>query len=236
MPGALASLPHGAHILVVDAGSRDRTRSIATAAGATVLERPWSDFVEARRFALSHVTTPWTFMLDADERLDESLRKALSEADPEPAGLSGYRVRRATRFCGKVVRAFGWDRESLVRVFRTDSAVVVAHPVSGGAAPVHERWDVKGRLDNLNGTLLHDSYPDRAAYRRKFERYTSLEAAGLQPRADAFVWSAAVALPRFLWLFGGRSGFRMGWRGAYLAFWSALYPAVAQWKALRGRD
>ena len=233
MPGALTSLPRGTRVLVVDAGSSDATRNIARAAGATVLERPWSDFVDARRFALSHVTTPWTFMLDADERLDATLCTALVEADPENDGIAAYRVRRATRFCGRIVRAFGWDRENLVRIFRTHSAAIVAHPVAGGAAPVHERWDVTGAIGQLAGTLLHDSYPDRATYRRKFERYTSLEATGLQPRTGAFAWSAILTLPRFVWLFAARSGFRMGWRGAYLAFWSALYPAVAQWKALR---
>lgn len=229
----MSSLPEGVKILVIDAGSRDQTRAIARAGGATIFERPWSNFVDARRFALSEVTTPWTFMLDADERLDAALRSALARAQPEAENVDGYRVRRATTFCGEVVRAFGWDDETLVRIFRTERASVAAHPVAGGAAPVHERWEVDGQLARLEGTLLHDSYPDRAAYRRKFERYTSLEAAGLRPRPAAFAWTVALALPRFLWLLGPRNGLRMGWRGLYLAFWSSLYPVVAQWKALR---
>jgi glycosyltransferase involved in cell wall biosynthesis len=232
----LASLPSGVALLVLDAGSRDRTREIARAAGATVLERPWSDFVDARRFALRHVTTPWTFMLDADERLDSVLRDALVRADPEAEGVDAYRVRRATRFCGEVVRAFGWDDERLIRVFRTDRAALAAHPAGGGSASLHERWSVAGRVGDLDGRLVHDSYPDRAAYARKFARYTSLEAAGLTPAPGALARTALLAFGRFLWLLGPRGGLRMGWRGAYLAFWSALYPVVVQWKArLRSR-
>ncbi|MGH7683904.1 MAG: glycosyltransferase, partial [Vulcanimicrobiaceae bacterium] len=78
----MASLPPGPRVLVVDAGSRDATVEIARASGATVIERAWTDFVDARRFAAAAVETPWTFMLDADERLDATLRTALYAADP----------------------------------------------------------------------------------------------------------------------------------------------------------
>ena len=228
-------MPHGASLLVLDAGSRDATRAIAGEAGATVIERPWTDFIDARRFALARVRTPWTFMLDADERLDEQLRAALSAADPERDGVDGYRVRRLTRFCGTPIHALGWSNERLLRIFRTDRATIVPHPVAGGGAALHERWEVRGRVADLAGTLIHDSYPDRDSYQRKFARYTSLEAEGVEGTSVALVLSALLAIPRFLWFLGPRGGLRAGWRGAYLAFWSALYPVVVQQKALRGR-
>jgi len=220
-------------VLVVDAGSRDATRAIARDAGATVLERPWTDFVEVRRFALGSVTTPWTFMLDADERLDETLRAALVRAEPEAEGVAGYRLRRATRFCGKIVGAFGWDEEKLLRIFRSQSATLAARPVAGGTAALHERWSVPGNVGELAGVLLHDSYPDRRSYARKFARYTSLEADGVRATLASFALNAALAPARFLWMLGPRGGIRIGWRGVYLAFWSALYPTLVHWKALR---
>jgi glycosyltransferase involved in cell wall biosynthesis len=233
LPLALASLPPGPSVLVVDAGSRDATIQIARQAGATVIERAWTDFVDARRFAAAAVRTPWTFMLDADERLDATLRTALQEADPERDGIDAYRIRRVTRFCGAPVQALGWSNERLIRMFRTGRSALHAHPAAGGLAALHERWETAGRVGELGGVLFHDSYPDRAAYRRKFARYTSLEAEGLPPSRTALAISAALAVPHFLWLLGPRGGLRAGWRGVYLAFWSALYPVAVKCKALR---
>ncbi|MBV8074482.1 MAG: glycosyltransferase family 2 protein [Candidatus Eremiobacteraeota bacterium] len=234
LPAALASLPAGTPILVVDAHSQDRTREIARAAGATVVDREWTDFVDARRFARSLVRTPWTFMLDADERCDEDLRESLQGVVPQPE-VDGYRVRRVTRFCGTAINALGWDEERLLRLFRTERATLEAHPAAGGSAAIHERWTVPGEVRELEGTLLHDSYPDRASYRRKFARYTSLEAQGLQTSALRIAAVAAQTPLRMLWMLGVRGGLRAGWRGAYLAFWSSLYPLVAHLKALRRR-
>jgi len=235
LPDALASLPEGANVLVLDACSSDDTVAVARRAGATVIERRWTNFVEARAFALDNVRSPWTFMLDADEQLDATLRDAIFRAEPEAQDLQGYRVRRATRFCGEVVRAFGWDDEKLLRMFRTDRGVVSAHPSAGGNAALHERWSVPGNVGDLDGVLLHDSYPDRDSYQRKFARYTSIEAEGLQPSLARLVMAALVAPARFAWLLGPRGGIRLGRRGLYIAFWSALYKTVVRWKALRGR-
>ncbi len=234
MPDALASVPPGAQVLVLDAESSDDTVAVARRAGATVLERRWTNFVDARTFALDNVRTPWTFMLDADEQLDDVLRDALFRVEPEAANIEGYCVRRCTRFSGEVVRAFGWDNEMILRMFRTDRGVLIAHPVAGGSAALHERWSVPGNVGVLDGVLFHDSYREQSAYERKYARYTSIEAQGLSPSIPRLVVSALVAPVRFAWLLGPRGGIRLGKRGVYIAFWSALYQTIVRWKALRG--
>jgi len=55
-------------ILVVDTGSLDRTREVATSLGARVEEFSWAgDFSQARNFALDMATCDYVLMLDADE-------------------------------------------------------------------------------------------------------------------------------------------------------------------------
>ncbi|MCM3750197.1 glycosyltransferase [Paenibacillus pasadenensis] len=54
-------------IIIVDTGSSDRTKEIATAFEAKVFDFVWTnDFSEARNYALSKSTSKWNLILDAD--------------------------------------------------------------------------------------------------------------------------------------------------------------------------
>ncbi len=67
-------------VFVLDAASQDDTAAVARAHGADVETRAWTGFVNARRYALGRVATPWALMLDADELLDAALRDAILRA------------------------------------------------------------------------------------------------------------------------------------------------------------
>jgi glycosyltransferase involved in cell wall biosynthesis len=214
-------------VFVLDACSRDHTVQFAKGAGADVVQREWTDFVEARGFALSQVRTPWALMLDADEALDDELRESLTAAQDD---VDAFRVLRTTYFCGKAMRV--WRDEPLVRLFRVGAAHLSTHPAAGGTASLHERWESDARTGELSGTLLHFSYPDYATYRHKFDVYTSVEAAGV-PRSFSGWLAAWLQLPaRFAWLALVRGGALDGVRGIYVAYKSAAYRAVVAWKAL----
>jgi hypothetical protein len=216
-------------LFVLDAGSRDHTVQFARGAGARVVQREWTDFIDARRFALSHVQTPWTLMIDADEALDDVLRDAIVEASTEP---SGYRIRRTTYFCGKPMRI--WRNEPLLRLFRSDRASLEAHPAAAPAAPLHEAWSCGGLVGELGGVLLHYSYPDVSSYRVKYDRYTSLEAANMKGSLIGAAAAWGTSIFKLLWLLVGRGALLDGPRGWYVAFRSASYAAVAAQKALWG--
>ncbi|HEY8297766.1 MAG TPA: glycosyltransferase family 2 protein [Candidatus Baltobacteraceae bacterium] len=226
---ALKSLPAGMPALVLDADSTDRTRQIAAECGAAVLRRAWTDFVDARRFALAQVRTPWALMLDADESLDDGLRAALADA---PEDCDGYLVSRTTSFCGRPLRM--WTGELLLRLFRPQAVVLEAHPAAGGGAALHERWICAGPVGRLSGTLAHESYPTVASYREKYARYTTIEARG-RPAARAGLPAILLrCLARFVWLAIVRGAALDGWRGLYVAWYSAMYPAAVARKARKG--
>jgi (heptosyl)LPS beta-1,4-glucosyltransferase len=229
---AFSTVPAASGILAIDAESRDRSVSIAREFGAEIMVRPWEGFVETRRFAIGHVKTPWTFMLDADEALDSELGYALEHLRPAP-DVDGYAVQRATYFCGRAMRHGTWGADAPLRFFRTGRAQLVANPVAGGAADVHERWTVPGRTEMVAGSLLHYSYPTLKAYVAKLQRYTTLEARGLHGSPRSLVREALFALLRIPNALFVRSGWRDGWRGAYVALGSAAYPVIVAWKALR---
>ncbi len=74
LPDCLASIAFCDEIVVVDSGSHDRTLEIARAAGAKVLERPWTGYAAQRNFALDHASHDWVLEIDADERVSDPLR------------------------------------------------------------------------------------------------------------------------------------------------------------------
>lgn len=212
---------------MLDALSRDHTVQFARGAGATVVEREWTDFVEARGFALAQVETPWVLMIDADEALDDVLRDAIQNANDD---VDGYVVRRTTYFCGHPMRI--WKNEPLLRLFRRDRATLVTHPAAASDALVHEAWTAAGATAELPGSLLHFSYPDIAAYRTKYDRYTTLEAARLRGSVAALGAAYGASAVRLAWLLFARGAVLDGPRGWYVAYRSAIYPAVAMQKAL----
>ncbi len=215
-------------MFVLDARSRDHTIQFARGAGAEVVQREWTDFVDARRFALSCVRTPWVLMIDADEALDDVLRESIVGCSDE---ADAYVVSRTTYFCGRPMRL--WRNEPLLRLFRPERAVLEARPAAGGTAAVHERWTSQGKIARLPGTLLHFSYPDYASYRVKYDSYTSTEARGI--RGSLFGLAAAwlEGASRFWWLLFGKGAVLDGPRGIYVAYKSAMYSAVVARKALR---
>ncbi len=228
----LASVPAGARTVVLDAESADATATLARAAGARVVVRPWDGFVRARRFALGLVETEWTFMLDADETLTAALAAELGALGPA-ADVDAFAVPRTTYLCGAAIRHGPWGGDAPVRLFRTRRATLVARPAAGGDAELHERWTVPGRVERTRGSLDHDSYPTLASYRRKFARYTSLEASGVRTSFGGLVRACAIASLRVPWYLLAKGGWRDGWRGAFVATASAAYPAAVAWKAWR---
>jgi tetratricopeptide (TPR) repeat protein len=79
-------------IVVVDTGSIDRTRELALAEGAQVLNEPWrDDFAHARNVALDHCRGSWILYIDADERVRD-VSAATLRAELDQHGLVGAEV------------------------------------------------------------------------------------------------------------------------------------------------
>lgn len=94
LPACLASVVDLVdEVVVVDTGSTDRTRELALAAGARVVDFPWVDsFAAARNESLRQATGDWIFWMDADDRLDEvnraRLRRLLAGLAAENVGYN----------------------------------------------------------------------------------------------------------------------------------------------------
>lgn len=224
----MTSLPHGMRAFVLDAFSDDHTVEYARGAGAVVESREWTNFVDARRYALSRITTPWVLLIDADEALDDLLCEAVKTAKGD---ADGYIIRRTTYFRGKPMRM--WSNEPLLRLARRERVRIEALPAAGGSSLLHERLVCDGKVAELRGTLLHYSYVDGASYREKFDAYTSIEAEGLKGNPARLIGEMLLFPLRLFKNLIVKGALLDGTRGWYVAWSSALYPAVVAWKALR---
>src|SRR3989442_4030928 len=70
---AIASLSCCDEVIVVDSGSADRTREIARARGARVIEHAWAGYSKQKNFAAEQAGDDWNLKLDVDVRLNIGL-------------------------------------------------------------------------------------------------------------------------------------------------------------------
>ncbi len=117
---ACESLAWADEIVVVDSGSTDRTREIAAACGARVINRDWPGFAAQKQFAAEQATHDWIFSLDADERVSEELKSAIAKLRNEASEKlpDGYRISRRSFYQGRWIKGGGWYPDWQLRLYR----------------------------------------------------------------------------------------------------------------------
>jgi len=103
LPECLASLGFCDQVVVVDSGSRDRTRELATAAGAVVVENPWPGFSAQRNVALDHASGDWVLEIDADERVSPELAAEIRAFLAAPSEVTMGAIPMRDVFLGKLL-------------------------------------------------------------------------------------------------------------------------------------
>lgn len=212
---SLADLPD--EILVVDAGSTDRTREIAIQRGARVTERAWTNYSDQRNFAASQARFDWILALDADEQLSPLLLDSLRAWRLRPPAHAAYEFPRRARYLGKWIRHSGWYPDRKTRLYDRRRARFVGL--------VHEAVQSDGPVGQLVGDLLHYAYETPAEHAAKVEAYTTIAAQELFRAAKRSWFLPMLLVP--LWTlvqkFILRAGFLDGWRGWRIARMSARY-------------
>lgn len=156
-------------VLVIDSGSTDDTVALARAAGATVIDNPWPGFGPQKQFALEHARNDWVFSLDADERVSAELRESISRLFETTPAADGYSVNRRNHFMGRALRHGEGYPDWCLRLFNRTRAC-------WSTDPVHEKVELNGRVDRLDGDLEHYSEESLAEYLEKQNQYTTIQA------------------------------------------------------------
>lgn len=238
-------------VIVIDGGSTDGTQEIAAAAGADVVEHPWSGYAEQKNWALDtlSVATPWVLFLDADEVVTDAGREEIGRVTKRHAA-AGYTIPRAYVFLGRPLRHAWWYPDRQLRLFRTGGGRF--EPRS-----VHEHLVVAGRVDGLEEPLLHENLKGVAAFIDRHNRYSTLEAGEMIDPSPARevgaltgsslarrrwlkqeIWYRLPCRPmiRFVWLYVVRRGFLDGRRGLIFCQLMAAHEVFINAKLLERRD
>jgi hypothetical protein len=233
LPACLASLAFCDEIVVVDSGSRDRTREIAREAGAAVFENPWPGFAIQRNHAIDHAHGDWVLEIDADERVTAQLGgeiRALVDRGPsEDMAAVPIRHQFLGGPLGPSARYPGYRHRLFRRTaFRHDEA----RTVHEGLWPDGPTIALDGDLTHVLAASCREALADCAGYARLESRQRP------QPSAlDAAIGIVVRPLFKFVYRAFLLGGIRDGGRGLIKVGLDCAADSGAQLLAIRcGRE
>jgi glycosyltransferase involved in cell wall biosynthesis len=200
-----------AEIVVVDSGSRDRTRDIALGHGARWYDHPFDGYGPQKRLAVELASHDWVLSIDADEVLDERAVSSIAGIDwstQDPCAC--WRMRRRPFIGSREIRHGHWVPDYVVRLFHRRH-----HHVSD--EPVHESVRPSGPVYDLPGSILHYCYRDLAdVFRADYHRLkaSKYRRQGRRAGSPMLAMRAAAAFLRSYLL---RAGFLDGPAGVVVA-------------------
>ncbi|WDS37839.1 glycosyltransferase family 2 protein [Pseudoxanthomonas sp.] len=231
----LDSLAFCDECVVVDSGSTDATAAIAREKGAKVLQRNFDGYRSQKDFAVQSAAHDWVLCLDADERVDATLRASILAArDGGFAGPAGYRFNRLSDYFGRFLRHGNAYPDQVLRLFDRRRGGW------RGQREIHEAASVDGAIQALAGDLVHFPYRSLEQQLAKTQRYALMMAQHEFARGKRASWAKLVVSPawRFWRGYVFRLGFLDGWRGLVYAYVRANYvrqKAIMLWLLQHGQ-
>jgi glycosyltransferase involved in cell wall biosynthesis len=209
-------------IVVLDNGSTDRTREIVSGTTARLILGKWLGYGKTKNTAVLQAKYDWILSLDADELLDDNLKKFLSQAHFQ--NDTDVIVVRFKNFLGnKRLKHGEWGNDKHIRVYNRNK-------VKWDEEAVHEKLvlpaDVNKRF--ADGYILHYTAKNIADYSEKMVRYALLNAekyatSGKKSSVLKVFFSPVFSFLKYYFF---QLGFLDGWHGLVCASMTAYYTFI----------
>jgi len=160
-------------IFVVDSYSTDKTLEIAKKYTDKIYQHPFVDYAKQRNWAFANlpIKNEWILNLDADHRIDESLKKMIIKIFSQPIdkNLNGFLITRKTIFMDKWIKFGGHYPVYHAVLFRK------------GFGKCEERlydqhFVVNGKLEILKGDIVDVISDSLNKFIERHNKWATLEA------------------------------------------------------------
>ena len=216
-------------IIVVDDESTDKTVQIAKKYTKNVFEHKSVGYVEpVRNFAISKAKGEWVLILDADERVPDSLARKLLEIAQLETNAEVVAIPRKNIIFAKWMQHTGWWPDYHIRFFKKGKLKM--------PKGIHQKPEVHGETLHLEAkeeySITHLHYDTISEFVLRMNRYTDIEAKEFLESGEEFLWTDIFSKPfnEFLSRFFARSGYKDGLHGLVLAFLQAVSMLVVSLK------
>lgn len=157
-------------IVVVDSYSSDNTEKICTEFGVRFIQHPFEGHIEQKNWAISQAKYHHILSLDADELLNDRLKRSIREVK-EKWEYDGYYFNRLTNYCGKWIKHSSWYPSRKLRLWDRRKGEW------GGMNPHDHYVLVKGASRKfLKGDLLHYSYYSIQQHIEQINKFSDIAA------------------------------------------------------------
>lgn len=214
-------------VIVVDSLSTDRTQEIAVGLGAKIIEQSFLGYKEQKNFALNHASFNHVLSLDADEALDDVLRKAIIQVKND-FKADGYSMNRLTNYCGKWIYHCGWYPDKKIRLFNREKAIWK------GRNP-HDRLELEkgSSLVHLKGNILHYSFYSITEHKAQIQNFIEISAKARLEEGSRTNWLQVLVSPtaKFIKSYVLKLGILDGYYGFIICSLSA-YASYRKYRLL----
>lgn len=206
-------------IVVYDNGSTDATMEIAKRFNVNLREGSWEGFGKTKQKATALAKYDWVLNLDADEAIEEELKKELKDLSLEDE-KTVYDIPFKNFIGDQYLRYGEWGGDHHIRLFNRKT-------VNWDDAPVHEQLVLSPGIavKKLRGHVLHRTVKDMDDYGHKMTRYAMLNAEKYFQQGKKASWLKLRLSPGFTFFnyYILRLGFLDGHAGYVCAKMTAWY-------------
>jgi glycosyltransferase involved in cell wall biosynthesis len=211
----LKSLEWVDEIIVVDSGSTDKTLEICRKYNCNIIETDWLGFGRTKKLAVDSVTNNWIISIDSDEEITIELKNTIKKILEDPK-YNGYKINRKSFYLGKMINHCGWNSDYPLRLFNRKYG-------NFNEKEIHESINVEGKMEKIESTLLHYTYPTISSHIKKLNRYSDIQARELKNNEKTYSLFIVpfLGLNKFIKMYFLKLGFLDGKEGFVLCSISA---------------
>lgn len=209
-------------IVVTDSYSTDKTEEICRKKGVRFIQHPFQGHIQQKNYAITQANHLYVLSLDADEALDENLKKSILEIK-ENGSFDGYKMNRLTNYCGKWIWYGNWYPDTKLRLWNKTKGKW------GGMNP-HDKFMMtkEAKITKLKGNILHYSFYSIDEHILQMNKFSGISAQSYYERGRRanFFYILLSPLLSFVKSFVIKKGFMNGYYGLVIAMIDAHFTFV----------